>query len=67
MMEEASKGRAAGRVPVALLEEAFQGVDVQLRNRITIRELLAVPLAAFRGLYKLYTGCSRPVFEQNEM
>lgn len=41
MLEEAKKGRGAGMVPVPLLEEAFQGIDVTLRNHITTRELLA--------------------------
>ena len=41
MVDESRKGRAAGRVPVAVLEEAFQGIDVMLRNRITSREMLA--------------------------
>eukprot|EP00435_Cladocopium_sp_Y103_P023910 s501_g5.t2 len=41
MVEESRKGRAAGRVPVSVLQEAFQGIDVTLRNRVTTREILA--------------------------
>ncbi|CAE7726389.1 retm, partial [Symbiodinium pilosum] len=41
MLEEARKGRGAGRIPMDMLQDAFQEIDVTLRNRITTRELLA--------------------------